>query len=108
MGITPEELARKIDAVRAKEDHPTSSAAGAKTGSSAGAGRAMRAGVDMVAALVVGGFLGYWIDVWLGSKPFGMIIMFFLGAGAGFMNIYRSQMGQDYKIGFKEETKDKE
>lgn len=108
MGITPEELARKIDAARAKEGQPASGAVGgAKTGNT-GAGQAMRAGVDMVAALVVGGFLGYWIDVWLGSKPFGMIILFFLGAGAGFMNIYRSQTGQDYKIGFKEETKDKE
>ena len=61
-----------------------------------------------VAALIVGGFLGYWIDRWLGSKPWGMVIFFFLGFAAGFLNIYRSQTGQDYKIGFKETTKDKE
>ncbi|MBI3440457.1 MAG: AtpZ/AtpI family protein [Proteobacteria bacterium] len=67
-----------------------------------GTGQALRAGTDLVAALVVGGFLGYWIDRWLGSKPWGMIIFFFLGFAAGFLNIYRSQMGQDYKIGFKD------
>lgn len=109
MGLIPEELARKIDAARAKEES-SARAGGGVTGAgggTSGAGQAMRAGIDMVAALVVGGFLGYWIDVWLGSKPFGMIIMFFLGAGAGFLNIYRSQTGQDYKIGFKD-TKDKE
>ena len=72
------------------------------------AAKAMRAGTDLVAAVFVGGFLGYWIDQWLGSTPLFMIIMLFFGFGAGFLNIYRSQMGQDFKIGFKEEDKDKE
>ncbi len=103
MSLTPEELARKIQ--EASDKQPA--AKGGKTAPS-GAGRALRASTDLVAALVVGGFLGYWIDHWLGTKPFGMIIFFFLGFGAGFLNIYRSQMGQDYKIGFKETTKDKD
>ena len=76
--------------------------------SRSGAGQALRAGTDLVAALVVGGFLGYWMDRWLGTKPWMMIIMFFLGFAAGFLNIYRAQTGQDYKIGFKETKKDKD
>lgn len=102
MSLTPDELGRKI---KAASDTPPPLAGNSPTPS--GAGKALRASTDLVTALVVGGFLGYWIDRWLDTKPFGMIIFFFLGFGAGFLNIYRSQTGQDYKIGFKETPKDK-
>jgi ATP synthase protein I len=57
--------------------------------------RAIKAGTDFIAALVVGVFLGYWIDRWLHTTPFGIIICLFLGFGAGFMNLYRSQTSHD-------------
>ena len=56
-------------------------------------GKALRAASDLVAALLVGGFLGYWVDKWLHTLPLFLIIFFFLGFGAGFLNIYRAQMG---------------
>lgn len=105
MNQTPDELARKIQEARDRQE-PSSTVPKPKAKpDNSGAGQALRAGTDLVAALVVGGFLGYWIDRWLGTNPWGMIIFFFLGFGAGFLNIYRSQTGQDYKVGFK---KDKE
>lgn len=110
MSLTPEELGQKIRdaAERQAKANPKPAATEGKK-APPGAGRALRASTDLVAGLVVGTFLGYWIDHWLGTKPFGMIVFFFLGFGAGFMNIYRAQMGQDYKIGFKEaKGKDKE
>ena len=108
MNQTPEELGQKIRAARARDGQDTKPAAEGTKDTSTATGQALRAGTDLVAALVVGGFLGYWIDRWLGSKPFAMIILLFVGFAAGFLNIYRSQTGQDYKIGFKETTKDKE
>lgn len=108
MEQTPDELARKISAARKRQgldSPPEKAGSSARNEGSSETGKAMRAGVDLVAALLVGGFLGYWIDRWLGTQPWGMIIFFFLGFGAGFLNIYRSQMGQDYKIGFKETDK---
>lgn len=107
MSLTPEELEQKIRQAREKQSavEPASKGKSAPAGS----GQALRAATDLVAALVVGGFLGYWLDRWLDTKPWGMIILFFLGFAAGFLNIYRAQMGQDFKIGFKEtEKKDKE
>lgn len=107
MSQTPDELGQKIKEALGRQD-PSSAApkpAAEDKKPPSGAAQALRAGTDLVAALAVGGFLGYWIDHWLGTKPWGMIILFFLGFGAGFLNIYRSQTGQDYKVGFRE-TKD--
>ncbi len=101
MTLTPEELGKKIDAARQK-DAPKPAAAGDR----AAMGPAMRAGVDLVAALMVGGFLGFQIDRWLGTKPFAMIIFLFLGFAAGFFSIYKSQTTQKQTIGFKNADKE--
>lgn len=101
MGQTPEELAQKIRDARDKQGQGKPPSAAPTPSGNAGAGQALRAATDLVAALVVGGALGYGIDQWLGTTPWGMIVFFFLGFGAGFVNIYRSQTGQDYKVGFK-------
>ncbi len=104
MTLTPEELERQIRDVRNRQKAQSSSGAGNVMGPDKGAARmAFRAGVELVSALVVGGLLGYWIDQWLGSKPWAMIVMLFLGFIAGFVNIYRAQTGQDMKIGFRKE-----
>lgn len=52
-------------------------------------GLALRAGVEMVAGLVVGGGIGWLLDAWLGTGPFLLILFFFLGAGAGILNVFR-------------------
>ena len=104
MSQTPEELSRKIrEAQERQQDQRPSS--GSPVSNTTGTGRALRAATDLVVALVVGGLLGYWLDRWLGTKPWGMIIFFFLGFGAGFLNIYRAETGQSCKIGFKKNDK---
>jgi ATP synthase protein I len=62
-------------------------------------GKAMRVGIELVAAIGVGTFMGYWIDQWLDTAPFAMIIMFFFGFAAGFLNIWRAQTGTYHKTG---------
>ncbi len=91
MNQTPGDLGQRIKQAREKQGQAVD--VGPAKPARTPAGQALRAGTDLVAALVVGGVLGYWIDRWLGTKPWAMIILFFLGFAAGFLNIYRSQTG---------------
>jgi ATP synthase protein I len=50
---------------------------------------AARIGLEMAIATVLGAGLGYLIDSWLGSTPWGMIGGLLLGAAAGLRNVYR-------------------
>ncbi len=52
-------------------------------------GIGLRVGVEMAAALVVGAFLGYWLDRVLHTKPFLMIVFMLLGGAAGVRNVWR-------------------
>lgn len=73
-----------------------------------GLGFAMRLGVELVAALVVGGVIGYLLDEWLGTRPWLMVLFFLLGAGAGFMSVYRTATGMSQTVGYPRKTeKDK-
>ena len=58
--------------------------------SSSGMALAMRAGSEFVAAIIVGGFIGWLLDALLGTKPWLMIAFFFLGVAAGVLNVIRA------------------
>lgn len=51
---------------------------------------AMRIGVELLAALIVGGGLGYVADSYFNSSPFGILTGVFLGMSAGLLNVYRT------------------
>jgi len=51
---------------------------------------AYRVLVDMIAGLLVGGFLGYWLDRWTGWAPYSMIAMTLLGFAGGANNAWRT------------------
>ena len=53
------------------------------------AGFGFKISTELVAALIVGVGMGLIVDNYLGTKPFGLIIFFILGAFAGFLNVYR-------------------
>ncbi|TAJ27542.1 MAG: F0F1 ATP synthase subunit I [Reyranella sp.] len=53
-------------------------------------GVAYRVLVDMIAGLLVGGFLGYWLDRWLGWAPFSLVTGLVLGFAAGANNAWRA------------------
>lgn len=55
-----------------------------------GMGAGMRIAVELVAGLAVGVGIGLLLDSWLGTSPWMLIVFFFLGSGAAFMNVYRS------------------
>jgi ATP synthase protein I len=57
----------------------------------AGLGQAVRIGTELLAALIVGGGLGWVIDTYLlASGPWGLVSGLFLGAAAGVRNAYRA------------------
>ena len=52
-------------------------------------GSAFRLGTELVAAVVVGTIIGFILDSWFDTKPWLIIIFFFLGAAAGMLNVIR-------------------
>lgn len=61
----------------------------------------MRIGVEIVAALIVGVAIGYFLDRWLGTKPWFLLLFFVLGAAAGFMNVFRIVGGLGGQVGYR-------
>lgn len=66
----------------------------------AGYGMAFAIAADLVGGLAGGAFLGWLVDRWLESAPFGMIAFFILGALAGMWNVFRTVRGYDMSLGF--------
>ena len=52
-------------------------------------GSAFRLGTELVAAVVVGTIIGFILDNWFGTKPWFIIIFFFIGVIAGILNVIR-------------------
>lgn len=56
-----------------------------------GLGQAVRIATDLIAALIVGGALGWVCDTYLlDSTPWGMVVGLVLGVVTGIRNTYRS------------------
>ena len=53
-------------------------------------GSAFKLGTELVAAVAVGTIIGFILDSWFGTKPWLIIIFFFLGAAAGMLNVIRT------------------
>jgi len=52
-------------------------------------GNAFKLGTELVAAVGVGTIIGFILDSWFDTKPWLIIIFFFLGAAAGMLNVIR-------------------
>ena len=81
----------------------TAEKASSKGRSRSGLGLAMRLGVEIVSALVIGVGIGLLIDYWFGTKPWFMLLFFVFGAAAGVMNVYRVATGIGQGVGYKRE-----
>ncbi len=53
-------------------------------------GQALRLGIELVAGVAVGGFIGWALDRFLGTAPFLMVVFLGLGATAGILNVVRT------------------
>lgn len=46
-------------------------------------------GISMVTPILIGVFIGGWIDKWAGTDSVFMLIFLLLGAGGGFLNLFK-------------------
>ena len=53
-------------------------------------GSAFKLGTELVAAVGVGTIIGFILDSWFDTKPWLIIIFFFLGAASGMLNVIRT------------------
>lgn len=53
------------------------------------AGEVMGVGIQFAGSIVVFLLAGRWLDIWLGTTPWLLILGVFVGAGAGFYSMYR-------------------
>ena len=102
--LSPEEKARferKLSDLGQRLDKAQSVAATSKTGdkavedaANAARSKAMGLGFSIAAQLVsgvlVGGAIGFFLDRWLGSTPWLMVLFLVFGFAAGIMNVVRT------------------
>jgi ATP synthase protein I len=97
-------LGERLDRARAKRggegaagpDDPAGQGDGQQ-----GAGLGLRIGVEFVVAVVVATGLGWALDRWLGTRPWGTIVLFFLGVAAGMLSVYRAITGIKMAVGYR-------
>ncbi len=47
-------------------------------------------GISFVLAIVLGVWIGWMLDKWLGTTPWMFFLFFILGLAAGILNVYRT------------------
>ena len=53
-------------------------------------GVAFKMSTELVAAVLIGTFIGFILDSWFDTKPILIIIFFLIGVAAGITNVFRS------------------
>lgn len=46
-------------------------------------------GISMITPIILGVYIGGWIDRWAGTKGVFMLVFIILGVGGGFMNLFK-------------------
>ena len=72
--------------VRTSQSEPD----GPKTSGHAGIGAGLRLGTEFVAGVLVGAGIGWFVDRFAGTAPFGMIVFLLLGFAAGVKNVIQA------------------
>lgn len=102
-GGPPDPLARlgeRLDKARAKRGGEVAADPDMPAGQQ-GVALGLRIGVEFVVAVVAATGLGWALDRWLGTRPWGTIVLFFLGVGAGMMSVYRAVAGIQTAVGYR-------
>jgi ATP synthase protein I len=93
-----EDVEARLAAVRASQDKERDAVERRRaTGQAHGVG--FKIAAELVASVLVGAGLGYFLDQWLETKPLFLVLMVLLGFGAALMNIFRIMKGLDQAVG---------
>lgn len=91
---------------RAQERQAEREGTGGRRAQRSGIGFAFRIGTELVAGIALGVGIGLGLDWWLDTRPWLMIVFFFLGAAAGMLNVYRTVTGLGHAVGYGMRDKD--
>ena len=84
-----DELGRERPKQSPQAEAPTSGSMGS------GLARGLRLSTELVAGVLVGAFIGWALDRWLGISPWGLIVFLLLGFAAGVRNVVRAVQPDD-------------
>jgi ATP synthase protein I len=93
-----EDIEARLAAVRAHQDQEREKTE-SRRASGVAHGVGFKIAAELVASVLVGAGLGYFLDQWLGTKPLFLVLMVLLGFGAALMNIFRIVKGLDQAVG---------
>ena len=68
-------------------------------------GQSLHLGIEMAATLAVGAGIGWFLDRWLDTTPWLLIVFLFLGIGAGLSNAFRLAKKYGAELARREEGK---
>src|SRR4030088_279318 len=72
-------------------DRPSENKGGQGAGSDSSAlARGMRLSAEFVAGILVGAAIGWLLDRWFGTAPWGMVMLLLLGFAGGILNMIRA------------------
>ena len=95
------QLGRRLDRARAEQRGGAGAPRRDSPVGQQGVAVGLRIGVEFVVAVVVATGLGWALDRWLGTRPWGTILLFFLGVGAGMVSVYRAVAGIQTAVGYR-------
>lgn len=80
-------LGERLGQVR--PNRPTETSPG-RTADTTGLARGFRLSTELVAGVFIGVAIGWLLDRWLGTTPWGLIVFLLLGFAAGLLNVMRA------------------
>ena len=84
------DLGSRLDKSAGSKDGKTVADAEADAARSKAMGMGFSIAAQLVAGVIVGGAIGYFLDHWLGTVPWLMVLFLMLGFAAGLMNVIRT------------------
>ena len=85
--MSKQSLKTRLEIAKKKIQNKTSST---KNEKNSNFGEAFKLSTELVAAVAVGTIIGFILDEWFGTKPWLILIFFFVGVIAGILNVIRS------------------